>query len=138
MTPIKYGFKQIINNLILQKCVRLFRTQNQSIKMLTAGTDGYVRLWSIAELLNRQRKSNRQERTVEIPELEEAEPELEIHTGSGAIEEIDVSVCGQIVATVLPQSTLLWDLNDRGSKLTELPKEDGRAMAISKKFKVFF
>ena len=105
--------------------------------MLTAGTDGYIRLWSIAELLNRQRRSNRQERTVEIPELEEAEPEVEIHTGNSAIEEIDVSMCGQIIATVLSQSTLLWDLNDRGTKLRELPKEDGREAIISKKFKVF-
>lgn len=105
--------------------------------MLTAGTDGYVRLWSIAELLNKQRRPSTQHEKTEIPELEKPEPELEIHTGSSAIEEIDVSICGQILATVLSQSTLLWDLNDQGTKLLELPKKDGQEMIISKKFKVF-
>lgn len=109
--------------------------------MLTAGTDGCIRLWTVGQLLaaeNHQPKPSTTAKTSdELDELQlvDAVPELEIPTGKSAVEEMDVSPCGQLLATVLPQSTILWALNT-GEKLFTLPMEGGPGELISNKFKI--
>ncbi|CAK5076475.1 unnamed protein product [Meloidogyne enterolobii] len=123
-----------------QKCVRLFRPKDipNQIKMVTAGTDGYVRCWSITANLLENRSSRYS--STDIPNiLDNFLPELEIETGKESIEEIDVSDCGKILATVLGQSTILWSLNrnkDDEPRLLTLPTDNGPEEINTKKFKV--
>jgi len=135
-------YTNIVLNLLIfkQKCVRLFRAKDipNQIKMVTAGTDGYVRCWSItADLLE---NSSSKYSSTDIPNiLDNFLPELEIETGKGSIEEIDVSDCGKILATVLGQSTILWSLNknnDDEPRLLTLPTNNGPEEINTKKFKV--
>uniref|UniRef100_A0A914H7Q5 Uncharacterized protein n=1 Tax=Globodera rostochiensis TaxID=31243 RepID=A0A914H7Q5_GLORO len=113
-----------------QKCVRLFRVGSDHrapLKMATAGTDGYVRVWSIANVLKNvmiRKKFDRSpfdgNQLEGTPILRDVTPELEICSGSAAVDDID---------------TVLWDLSDFGKRITDLPMSENER-ALSNKFKV--
>ncbi|KAL3090644.1 hypothetical protein niasHT_023489 [Heterodera trifolii] len=127
-----------------QKCVRLFRAGldcNSPLKMATAGTDAFVRVWSIANVLRNVRTKNSFDRALfesgSVPVLRDVTPELEICTKSTSVDDLDVSPSGDVLATVLPDQTVLWDLSAFGKRLAEIPtRENGSEKALSNKFKV--
>lgn len=112
--------------------------------MVTAGTDGYVRIWSIGKLLKNIRIGNDREKDEELKEvriMRDVTPEMEICAGSVGVEDIDISSCGTLLATVLPNTTILWDLSCHAKQLLELPpksEEKSAIEALTKKFKVIF
>lgn len=128
-----------------QKCVRLFRKSNQQnkIKMVTSGTDGFVRVWSITRLLEGYAKSRRRNVTnANIPEtFEPVDSDFEIPMAERSIvDDIDVSPCGQILATTLSKQTILWNLDnnidDENRQILVLPVETGAKEPLTSKFKV--
>lgn len=109
--------------------------------MVTAGTDGYARCWSItSNLLENSRQQDNKCTSTDIPPIfNNVIPEIEIKTGKTPIEEIDVSDCGKILSTVLAQSTVLWRLennDDEEFRLLTLPTDNGPEEINIKKFKV--
>lgn len=106
--------------------------------MITAGTDGYVRLWSVTDLLKSVHKQ-REHLDIELPVRHDFTPELEICSGRSAVEDIDISPDGTILATVLSNRAVLWDLANFGKQLNEIPSDtEGKTDGVlSKKFKVF-
>ena len=109
--------------------------------MITAGTDGYVRCWSItSDLIENPHHQNNKSNSTDIPKImNNFLPDIEIETGKSPIEEIDISDCGKILATVLAQSTILWSLNkNEDLRLITLPTDNGPEEINTKKFKVNF
>jgi len=93
-----------------QNCVRLYHSNNV-LQMVTGGSDGSARIWSIGKI-------SEEHSTINL------RPDLEVVTGEKLIDSLDVSKCAKILSTITANETAIWDLTT-GTKvcvLQDLPQ----------------
>uniref|UniRef100_A0A1I7RJC3 WD_REPEATS_REGION domain-containing protein n=2 Tax=Bursaphelenchus xylophilus TaxID=6326 RepID=A0A1I7RJC3_BURXY len=93
-----------------QKCIRFDRSQSQTLRIATGGTDGHVRVWNVGEIINNPDPRIDYKPVVEFRVVNENKVE---------VDDLDFSLCGRYIATVSAKESAIWD-SQSGKKLSPL------------------
>ncbi|KAI1714593.1 SEC like protein [Ditylenchus destructor] len=115
-----------------QKCVRLY-TLGKHLYMATGGSDGFVRIWNLSEMITGDLISSNQKLDEDVPPTDiGGEPTFEIQTEGEIVDELDVSKCGSVLSVVLDKKTVFYD-TENGHQLLQLDIPKSSEKIISKK-----
>lgn len=95
--------------------------------MATGGADGNVRIWNTSKLLKvygaklDEEILDFSENKSEPKYLDKVEPELKIKVTAEEVDDLDVSLSGEVLATISGNNTVLWNIKN-GEKFMELPE----------------
>lgn len=102
--------------------------------MATGGSDGFVRIWNLSEMITGDLISSNQKLDEDVPPTDiGGEPTFEIQTEGEIVDELDVSKCGSVLSVVLDKKTVFYD-TENGHQLLQLdiPQELGKDYKVNK------